>query len=206
MLLRNQASNPQAVAVYDNINFADRKRHEEVGHTAVFHSFTNAAWVVCDELPEDGLFQEMHDSSVPLKLEDIALSRGIQGGDSFARDVSTYFIAEAIERLHHDAVANNVFKQCRDRFPSFPVEHQLPPRKTQFWQFAGIAADEGIIEGTYQVHVSIFLHQLRLERDDKTGKPSDFPRLLFLAYGDQLTAARIRAVRNERRHAQMDYD
>ena len=116
MLLRNQASNPQAVAVYDNINFADRKRHEEVGHTAVFHSFTNAAWVVCDELPEDGLFQEMHDSSVPLKLEDIALSRGIQGGDSFARDVSTYFIAEAIERLHHDAVANNVFKQGRDQF------------------------------------------------------------------------------------------
>lgn len=149
MLLRNQASNPRAVALYDNINFSDGKWHEEVGHTAVFHSFTNAAWVICDELPEDGFFQDMHDLSMPLKLEDVVLSRGIQGGDTFTHDISTFFIAEAIECLHHDAVTNNVFKQCRDRFPSFPVQHQLPPRETQFWQFAGITADEGTIEGIY---------------------------------------------------------
>lgn len=147
----------------------------------------------------------MHDPTKLLKLEDIVLSPGIKGQDNFSCDASTFFIAEAIQRLHVNPV-KQIFSRCLDRFPTFPEIHQLPARKSQFWQFAGIAADEGTIEGTYKVHDNIFLDQLRLNRDTGPGQKNDFSERLFLVHGDQLTAARIRAVQHERRHARLDYD
>lgn len=73
-------------------------------------------------------------------------------------------------------------------------------------QFAGITADEGTIEGTYAVHDDIFLNQLHLKASDQPGVPDDFSNRLFLVHGDQLTAHRIRAVKEEQRRSSRTYD
>lgn len=195
----------QGYVVYDNINFADRTRHEEIGHRAQFHSFTNAAWVICNDIPEGGLTQDMHNPSHPLSIRDVMLSDGIQNTGSFDTDLSRFFIVEAIERLHGNAV-KNLFKNCADQKPQFPVIDRRPGTRTEFWQLAGITANEGTIEGTYAVHDDIFLQQLGYTKAEQPGLEDDFTNRLFLAYGDQLTTHHIRSVQHEQRHAGLAYD
>ena len=180
----------------------DRKRDEEAGHTAVYTSMTNAAHVVCEDIPCSGLTQSMHNPAVPLQLKDIVLSPGITGSDGVGERISASLIADAIRRLHPRAVAD-VFDSSADEYPEFPVIERLPAKKTQFWQFAGIPADEGTIEGTYQVHDNIFIDQLGLSN---SADSLDFDQRLFLVHGDQLTTHHIRAIKQERQHALRAYD
>ena len=88
-----------------------------------------------------------------------------------------------------------------------PVLHQIPPKKTKFWQFGGIFEDEGTISGTYRVHDSIFIAQLGLKAPrTPSARRNDFSRRLWLVHGDQLTAQRIRSVKLEQRSAERSYD
>ena len=201
-----RAHDPRAVVVYDNINFMDRKRHEDAGHTASYRAFTNAAFVVCDELPADGLTQDMHNPSIPLSLRDIATSPALTGGDDIGRRVSSSLIADAVQRLYPEGVKAVFDRDGDSSYPAFPVIEQLPPRVTQYWQFAGIPQDEGTIEGTYAVHEDIFLRQLGLKAADKPGEVDDFTRRLVLCHGDQLTDDRIRSTLQEQRRAELPYD
>ena len=122
----------------------------------------------------------MHDATVPLKVAHVLLSNGILNrGDEGAR-ISRFFIAEAIQRLHTHAVNNSVFEGYQVQFPSFPVVEQVEPVKAQFWQLAGITADEGTIKGTYAVHDDIFLDQLGYQKAASPGTAHDFTERPFL--------------------------
>ena len=183
----------------------DRKRDEDAGHKAEFRSFTNAMYVECEELPSSGLTQDMHDSTVPLRLRDIIAGPAISGIDDVGPRASRFLIVDAIKRLH--PVVSSMFAgDAAELYPAFPTIERLSPRKTRFWQFAGITADEGTIEGTYKVHEDIYLRQLGLKASPTPGETDDFSKRLYLVHGDQLTAQRIRAVQQEQAQASRAYD
>lgn len=106
--MSERAYHPQAVVAYDNINFMDRKRHEQAGHTPVYRSFTNAVYVICEDIPATGLNASMHDPTIPLNPRDVILSPGITGSDGVGPKISRNLIADAVKRLHTSAV-NEVF-------------------------------------------------------------------------------------------------
>jgi hypothetical protein len=176
----------------------DRKRDEDAGHMAVY--------VECEDLPPAGLTQSMHDSTVPLQLRDIVTGPAIAGGDDVGPQVSRSLIADAVRRLHPGVVGSIFTGDAADAYPTFPAIERLHPRKTKFWQFAGITANEGTIEGTYQVHDNIYLQQLGLTASATPTNLDDFSTRLYLAHGDQLTAQQIRAVQQEQAHASRAYD
>jgi hypothetical protein len=144
-------------------------------------------------------------TTVPLHLHDIVTGPAITGVDDVGPRATRSLIADAIKRLH--PCVNGLFTgDAAGWYPAFPSVERLPPRKTRFWQFAGITADEGTIEGTYQVHDDIYLRQLGLKASATPGEADDFSQRLYLVHGDQLTAQRIRAVQQEQTHASRAYD
>ena len=119
----------------------------------------------------------MRNLSVPLQLRDIVTAPGITGVDDIGPQASRSLIADAIKRLH-PAVSTLFAGDAAQLYPSFPSIERLPPRKTNFWQFAGITADEGTIEGTYTVHDDIYLRQLRLRAAATPDEGDDFTKRL----------------------------
>jgi hypothetical protein len=99
----------------------------------------------------------MHNPAVLLQLRDVVLSPGITRSDSVGGLILTSLIADAIKWLYLGAVAS-VFNRAVCEYPEFLVIKRLLAKKTRFWQFAGIPADEGTIEGTYQVYNNIFIN------------------------------------------------
>jgi hypothetical protein len=105
-------------------------------------------YVECEDLLLSSLTQDMHDVTVPLRLHDIITSPAITRVDDVGPRATRSLIADAIKRLH--PCVNSLFtSNAAASYPTFPAVERLPPRKTRFWQFAGITADEGTIEGTY---------------------------------------------------------
>jgi hypothetical protein len=204
--LKDLHRNSQIVVVYDNINFKDDKRHEDVGHTRKYKAFTNAAVILNRDIPAGGLTRDMHDPSIPLQLGEIVSSPAITGGDDIGRLTSIVLIADAIKRVHEDATGRVFGGGNREKYPQFPIIDRLVPEKTVHYQLAGIAQDEGTIEGTYAVHDEIFLEQLQMRAADNPAEDDDFTKRLILIHGDQLTANRIRSTRQERRRATRVYD
>ena len=84
-----------------------------------------------------------------------------------------------------------------------PIIDAITTYKTQFYQFSGIIEDEETIKGTYWVHEKIYIDELGLNAppDPITSSLNDFRNRLFLAYGDQLTAARIWSVKAQQKYA-----
>lgn len=151
-------------------------------------------YVECEDLPSSSLTQDMHNPTIPLHLRDIITGPAITSIDNIGPQVSRNLIANTIKRLHPTVVSNMFARDAARFYPNFPVIEQLPPQKTKFWQFAGITADEGTIEGTYTVHDDIYLRQLGLIASAIPGEADDFSKRLYLVHGDQLTTQRIRTV------------
>ena len=148
----------------------------------------------------------MHNLRVPLQLRDILASPAITRTDEIGVKATRNLIADAVKRLHKSAV-NSAFDQDTARlYPSFPSIERLDPSVTKFWQFEGITADEGTIEGTYRVHNDIYLRQLQLTAAAQPEQPDDFTHRLYLVHGDQLTTQRIRAIQQEQVRATCAYD
>ena len=103
-------------------------------------------------------------STISLDFSDVILSDGILNLDRVGKKTSRFFIAEAIQRLHADAVNKSIFAGRSEKFPEFPAIEQLSVSKTQFWQLTGITADEGTITGAYTVNDDILLNQLKLQK------------------------------------------
>jgi len=205
--LRTIGQHKQICTVYDNINIQDRVRHEDVGHRAGRIDATNASVYLCDDIPLDGLRQDMHNPSIPLTLEDVTWSVGLEG-DASELAIAQSHIADAVKRIHQEAV-NAVFKNDPDRYPLFPLsEDCLSSTRTQYWQFAAVFENEGTIEGTYGVHKDLFQEQLGLAapEDPASDERDDFRDRLYLAHGDQLTAHHIRSLQSEQVRASRPYD
>ncbi|KAK3081759.1 hypothetical protein LTS18_003025 [Coniosporium uncinatum] len=171
-------------------------------------AFTTAAIVLCPEIPEAGLNQSMHNPSITLDVNDIYRSPGVAGSE-ITPQITRSLIADAIKRLHAPGV-NRVFQgDDTESFPQMPRLDILKANKTQFWQFGAIYEDEGTIQGTYGVHQSIFLDQLRLQSPENPNDitaQDDFRERLWLVHGDQLTAHHIRSVKAEQSRARRPYD
>lgn len=69
------------MVAYENINFMNRKQHEQAGHTLVYRSFTNAVYVISENIPMTELNASKHDPTVPLNFREVVLSPGITGWD-----------------------------------------------------------------------------------------------------------------------------
>jgi hypothetical protein len=77
----------------------------------------------------------------------------------------------------------------------------IPPlEKTQRVVLGPITSEEGSISGNISVLENIFLHQLHFDPE------ADFSRRLFLIFGDQLTAQRIRSIISLRSEAAQSFD
>ena len=76
----------------------------------------------------------------------------------------------------------------------------LPPEVTPSTTLGPIIAEEGSIDGNYEVLKDIFLRQLSLDKE------KDFFSRLFIIFGDQLTVSRLRSVQLERNEAEFPYD
>ncbi len=181
----------------------------------VMRNLTTAILVANTQVPHNGLSQRsLCCAERPLHFMDILTSHGMRH-DDIAREIARHFVAEAIEYQHPAAVRWVLADSYRNRYP-MPVLDVLPPNKTPVHLLGTVFENEASIEGTARVHEELFLKQLRLGRSgDNGGDPEDeaflstareFTEQLFLAYGDQLTAARIRSVKLGQRDARRAFD
>jgi hypothetical protein len=117
--------------------------------------------------------------------------------------ISKFLIFDAIrsafsEEIHHiDSHVGGLGEHLTIEMPKLEI---LPPEKTYSVNLGPINAGEGTIAGNYNVFENIFLQQLSLNRE------SDFSKRLFLVFGDQLTVARIRSIKSERREDRSAYE
>ena len=155
-------------------------------------NLTSVLLILCPQFPATGLKQSMFNPSQPLTLEDIITAPGLQR-DHISQQVSTYFIAAAIRKLHPEAV-EQVFCSQEDYFPMMPQLELLTPQRTILHQLGAIFHDEGTIEGTYGVHQDIWIQKLGFKEEDEC---HHFEERLWLAWGDQKTAAFIRSLKAE---------
>jgi hypothetical protein len=157
----------KAVIVYDNMNFESTVQDEHLGHTSKMETMTTAAIVLCPELPDKGLTQDMHDPSVQLSIDDILTNLCI---DDTYIEIQRGCIIQAINRIHPGAVLA-VFKD-RSLIPDIPIIEEIPINTTQYHQLGAIYENEGTIDGTYSVHDNIFLEQLGLNAPEEPSLPT----------------------------------
>lgn len=187
------------------MNFKDTTRHETLGHKGTQAAVTTATIVICPDIPPTGLKQSMYRHSIPLKMEDIFNSPGISG-DTIGQQITRAIIINAVLEIHRAPIAE-MYTAAGIDLPEMPVIDRLSPTKTQYQQFGAIFEDEGTIEGTYRVHDSIFLDQLKYTTQDPgSTEPDDFSFYLRLVHGDQLTAERIRGSIFGQQYAERIYD
>ena len=183
----------------------------------VMRNLTTAILVENAHIPPKGLSQRsLGCADRPLHFMDVLSSYGMRD-DGIARQIARHFVAEAIEYQHRAAVRWTLAGTAQNRYP-MPVLDVLPPNKTPVHLLSAVFENEASIEGTARVHEELFLKQLQLGRSGADGGDSnvedeaylrtarEFNEELFLAYGDQLTAARIRSVKLGQRDARRAFD
>ena len=164
-------------------------------------NMTTALLVHCPEFPTTGLKQSMFDPSHSLNYDNILTAQGLRR-DSISRQISTYFIATAIRKLHPEAV-EFIFHGMDEQFPQMPRLELLTPQKTMIQQVGAIYHDEGTIDGTYGVHHDIWIQKLGLKEEDEF---HHFDERLWLAFGDQKTASFIRSLKAEQSTSSRAFD
>lgn len=188
------------VVVYDNFDYLQRTRHQLIGDTGSFYSYTTGKVIRTSDIPPTGLRQRMLRYDVPLGFPDIALHEGNRFDNIQAR-ISEFFIADALRRAYPDIIAEFCEKHAGFEYPSMVSSgDQLLPAKTQHHTLGPILEDEATIEGNYRILADIFRQQFHLT-DDK-----HYSEVLYLVYGDQRTCQRIRACKRERLDATSAYD
>lgn len=196
------ASDPKTMVVYDNFNFLDRVRDQALGSSKnVMQNLTTSLLLRCEDYPDAGLTQSMHDPSHPLKLMDILQTRGAQR-DAISKQWSRFLIVDSICKVHGEEI-NAVFDGREHLLPAFPKIDVLRPKKTIAHNPGASFYNEGTIEGTYGVHKDIWQRKFGLKEDDAAG---DFATRLWLACGDNLSGSNSRAVQRDQMRASQAYD
>lgn len=188
-------------------------------------NLTTAIIVENSHLPDGGLRQDQLRFDRPLHYMDVVHSPA--GGlryDAYSKVAARHFVAAAIQYLHPSAVHRVFGDGFEERFAA-PTIDVLPPRKTPVHLLSAMFENEATVSGTARVHVELFLKQLGLGRaegaegaeafadvgnaaedDAYLDTAPEFTDELFLAYGDQMTAARIRGVKFGQRSARRAFD
>ena len=190
------------MVVYDNFNFLDRVRDQALGSSRnVMQNLTTSLLLHCEDYPNEGLTQSMHDPSHPLGLMEILLAPGTQR-DDVSKQWARFLIIDSIRKVHNEEI-NTIFKGREHLLPTFPKVDLLKPRKTVAHNPGASFYNEGTIEGTYGVHNDIWLQKFGLKEDDATG---DFATRLWLVCGDQLSGSNSRTVQRAQAQASQAYD
>ena len=208
---------------YDNFNFKDSVRDQVIGSSrSIMRNLTSAILVKTPHLPQEGLFQhQIHSGSLLDAMDILESPSGGLRYDHIAKAVARHFVAEAVRYMHPSAV-NIVFGNDFDSQFEMPSLDVLQPLKTPVYLCNTMFENEATLNGTARIHKELFVDQIGLGRMDETDfnsptadrrSPStsacgsssadssyldtapEFSERLFLAYGDQLTAARIRGVK-----------
>ena len=162
-------------------------------------SVTTGKVFIGRDIPEGGLRQTMLHSNTRLDyVQDVLLAPGVHE-DKISADISTYFIADAIQRLYSKAVAT-IFSEAFGKKFQMPQIDRLEVKKVESFILGAIPFNEGTLDGNYKVHESIFLQQLGRNQD------TDFADILYLVYSDQKTASLNRSIKNEQRSAELPFD
>ena len=207
----------RSVVAYDNFNFKDSVRDQVIGSSrSIMRNLTTAILVVNPLLPTDGLFQSSLHPEQPLRVHNVLCSdAGGQCDDDVSRQAARHFVAGVISYLHPFA-ARRVFGSeaaFSGRFV-MPALDVLPAERHQVHLLGTVFENEASIDGTARVHSELFLKQLRLGQQQESVEGDEtylhtapeFTERLYLAYGDQLTSARIRSVKQEQRNARRAFD
>ena len=144
-------------------------------------------------IPHSGLRQRMFTPTNPLLLETIYNSPGLRY-DKVYKDSSFFFfffLSEAISWVHHDAM-KSLCRRERQTLPQFPCIDRIAHSNSAVYQQGAIFADEGTLQGTYDVHRDIWLREFGFKDDDSA---KDFTERLWLVIGDQKNASFIRSIR-----------
>ena len=199
--LSNLRKHYNIVIAYNNFDFHENVRHQVSGKIGIIRSVTTGKVFLGHDIPESGLLQTMLHEDVPLDYRDVMVSDGTRR-DKVHCQISAFFIAEAIRGLFLEVVQQLYDADFNADYPQILLllDGRLPPRKTEAYPLGPIMANEGTINGTYNVHDIIFKSQFNLKKE------SDFKDRLFLVYGDQKTAQLIRSVKFEQRPAELDYN
>lgn len=198
--VREMSRNQQCVVAYDNLNFLNTVRDHALGSShAKFINVTTGLVVICPSLPSTGLKRSMFDAQHRLDVKTIVASAGLRY-DEIAKQISRYFISEALASIFPDAISS-IFKSGSR--PCFPFIRVIPPSKaTTVFPLAGIFSNEGTIDETYDVHDNIFLRQFGFSPDAES---EDFTERLWIVWGDQKTAEFNRSVKFEQRLSRHPY-
>lgn len=199
--VHGMARNPQCIIAYDNLNFLNTIRDHALGSSrARFINVTTGLVVICPSLPPAGLQQSMFNPRHKLNIKTIVTCAGLRH-DETARQISRFFIAEALSSVFSDAISK-IFNQRPCSKPCFPFIRIIPPSKaTTVFPLAGIFSNEGTIDETYDVHDNIFLRQFGFTLDDR----DEFNDKLWIVWGDQKTAEFNRSVKFEQRLSRHPY-
>ncbi|SMY22611.1 unnamed protein product [Zymoseptoria tritici ST99CH_1A5] len=187
--------------VYDNMNFMDRVRDSSVSTGDVMRNLTTALMIKSDHIPEGGLTQDMFTPYTGLKLKDVFNSPPLCPCDEYAHRLSMYHMHSAMMAqfgvdIKHLSSDDFVCEQTK-----WPGISELPPSRCRYHPIGAIFQNEGTIDGTAAVHEDIWINKFKFVVDDPM-----FRNRLWLVYGDQLTAMRIRSVKQESREANRAFD
>jgi hypothetical protein len=162
-------------------------------------SVTTSKVFIGRDIPKGGLRQTMLHSNVRLHyVRDVLLAPRVHE-DKVSVDISTYFIADAIQRLYPNVVAAICGKAFEKEF-QMPQINRLEVKKVESHILGAIPFNEGTLSGNYKVHESIFLEQLGCDQD------RDFADVLYLVYGDQKTTSLNRSIKNKQRSIELPFD
>jgi hypothetical protein len=195
-------TNARLCVAYDNFQYYQRVGAQRLGEFDELRQFTTGKLFLGGDIPDGGLHQNLLNKNVELEVRDIMCAAGNQH-DEVQNQISRFFIAKAISQVYPtsvDHIFNSKQTDLRYPLPKMPELDILPPEVTPSTTLGPITAEEGSIDGNYQVLEDIFLCQLSLDKE------KDFSSRLFPIYGDQLTVSRLRSLQVERNEAEFPYD
>jgi len=185
--------------VYDNFNYLKQAHHQVVGDTGAFYSYTTGKIMCGSCIPNGGLQQQMFHEKVPIHWQDVLEAPG-NLYDDVQEQISTSFIADAIQHAYPDAVQSIFHYDHKPEYPHMPIINVLKPAKTTHMTLEPILEDEDSISSNYSVLENIFVNQLHLNHE------VNFDERLYLVYGDQKTVKLIHGCKRERAEVKSAYD
>ena len=122
-------------------------------------SVTTGKVFIGRDIPDGGLRQTMLYSNARLDyVQDVLLAPKVHK-DKISADISTYFIAGAIQQLYPNAVATIYSEAFEKEFQMLQI-NCLEVRKAEFYILSAIPFNERTLNSNYRVYKSIFLQQL----------------------------------------------
>ena len=164
----------QLVIAYDNYNFLDRKRDQNLGSShAEMVNLTTSILVCNPHLPVGGLQQSMLDLSKELGLRPVAVAAGNRYNHELNKVIAKHFIAQAITELHGEDLSQSAMKYIEEHYP-LKVD-RLDAVKTEICSPGGSFYNEGTLNGTQRVHEDIILNKLSYGVPKKTSSTTEMP-------------------------------